>query len=175
MASKARYDCTRCPGYCCSYELIDVSEHDLARLAGHLGVRLRDAWRRFTKLDSGRRVLRHRRDTIYRSTCLFFDQQERRCTVYEARPRVCRQYPEARCGYYDFLRFERKQQADDEFVPGTPRSAQGARLAVGVHSEGEEKPSGARDRSPEPAARRRPATPLARPRPASPPRDPHRA
>jgi Fe-S-cluster containining protein len=128
MTPKARYDCARCPGYCCSYELIEVTERDVARLARHFGLRVADAWRRFTKLDSGRRVLRHRRDHVYRSTCRFFDQQQRRCTVYEARPAVCRQYPETRCGYYDFLRFEREQQGDDEFVPGTPRSARGMRM-----------------------------------------------
>ena len=36
--------------------------------------------------------------------------------VYEARPGVCRKYPESsRCGYYEFLKFERSQQDDPEF------------------------------------------------------------
>jgi hypothetical protein len=31
---------------------------------------------------------------------------------------VCHQYPEeARCGYYDFLKWERKFQDDKEFIP----------------------------------------------------------
>jgi len=130
MATPRRYDCTKCPGYCCSYELIDVTDRDIARLARHHEVGRADAKRRFTKLDSGRRVLRHRLDHIYRSTCVFFDQESRRCTVYEARPQVCRTFPSApRCGYFDFLRFERAQQGDDEFVPGSPRTARGARMA----------------------------------------------
>lgn len=117
----ARYDCTKCPGYCCSYDLIEVSDHDIARLARHHGVSVREARRRFTKLDSGRRVLRHKRDVVFRSTCHFFDQGERRCTVYAARPWVCRRYPSGtRCGYWEFLVFEREQQGDDEFVPGSP-------------------------------------------------------
>jgi Fe-S-cluster containining protein len=63
-------------------------------------------------------VLRHRQDSVYKSICRFFDQDERRCTVYAARPGVCRKYPdEGRCGYYDFLKFEREQQGDDEFIP----------------------------------------------------------
>jgi hypothetical protein len=38
--------------------------------------------------------------------------------VYEARPNVCRKYPYGnKCGYYEFLKFEREHQADDEFVP----------------------------------------------------------
>jgi len=121
MSPPASYDCARCPGYCCSYDLIDVTDHDLARLARHHGIGVREAQRRFTKRDSGRRVLRHRRDHVFRSTCLFFDQGTRRCTVYAARPFVCRRYPGApRCGYFEFLRFEREQQGDDEFVPLAP-------------------------------------------------------
>jgi hypothetical protein len=49
---------------------------------------------------------------------MFFDQDERRCTVYAARPSVCRIYPDAsKCGYYEFLKFERIQQGDEEFIP----------------------------------------------------------
>lgn len=121
MRAEPRYDCRRCPGYCCSYDLIEVSERDVARLARHHGLSLRAARERFTKLDSGKRVLRHRRDHVFRSTCLFFDQVERRCTIYEARPRVCRGYPAGPvCGYWDFLVFERELQDDDEFIPGSP-------------------------------------------------------
>jgi len=121
MSTAATYVCAQCPGYCCSYDWIEVTDHDLARLARHHGISLRDARRRFTKLDSGKRVLRHRRDHVFRSTCLFFDQEKRRCTVYEARPFVCRRYPSTpKCGYFEFLVFEREQQGDDEFVPLSP-------------------------------------------------------
>ena len=48
---------------------------------------------------------------------MFLDQEKRRCSIYEARPGTCRQYPaSSNCGYYDFLRFERTQQGDEEFV-----------------------------------------------------------
>ena len=33
-------------------------------------------------------MLRHRKDHIYKSMCMFFDQDERRCTIYEGRPQV---------------------------------------------------------------------------------------
>ena len=50
----------------------------------------------------------------------FFDTDERRCTIYAARPGVCRAFPgSARCGYYDFLSFERRAQNDPEFVAAT--------------------------------------------------------
>ena len=70
------------------------------------------------RAPDGSRVFRHRKDHIYKSMCVFFDQDERRCTVYKARPHVCRQYPNGnKCGYYDFIRFERSHQDDEEFIP----------------------------------------------------------
>jgi Fe-S-cluster containining protein len=52
--------------------------------------------------------------------CVFFDREARRCTVYEARPHPCRTYPYGTtCGYFEFLKFEREHQGDDEFVATT--------------------------------------------------------
>jgi hypothetical protein len=114
-----RFDCSKCPGYCCSYPLIEVKPRDVARLARHFGIEVADAERRFTRVHATEgRVLRHQKDTVYGSICRFFDTDQRRCTVYEARPAVCRVYPGgSRCGYYDFLKFERKHQDDPDFIP----------------------------------------------------------
>jgi Fe-S-cluster containining protein len=119
---KPRYDCSKCPGYCCSYDRIAVTERDIARLARHAGLRVSVARERFTyryrTKDVDERILRHHVDTVFRSVCRFFDREQRRCTVYEARPAVCRRYPYLhRCGYFEFLKFEREQQGDDEFIP----------------------------------------------------------
>jgi len=118
---KPKYDCTKCPGYCCSYDWIQASERDIKRLAKHFGLTVDVARERFTKpADDGKiRILRHRKDHVYKSNCMFFDQKKRQCTVYESRPWVCRAYPtESKCGYFDFLMWEREQQGDDDFVPG---------------------------------------------------------
>lgn len=116
--AKLLYDCSKCPAYCCSYDRIIVTKRDVNRLAKHFGVDDETALNRFTKLVDGEQVLRHQKDEIYGSVCMFLDVKTRRCTVYEARPGVCREYPEGpRCGYYDFLRWERSHQEDDEFVP----------------------------------------------------------
>ena len=113
------YDCGRCPGYCCSYDYIIVTRRDLRRLGRRFGLTAEEAERRFTKQIAGYgRVLRHRQDTVFKSTCQFLHPTERRCTVYEHRPTVCRSYPESRrCGYYDFLQWERKHQDDESFIP----------------------------------------------------------
>lgn len=115
----ARYDCSQCPGYCCSYPRIEVKPSDIARLARHFGIEPEQASRRFTRLyEPGERILKHQKDTVYGSICRFFDTDERRCTIYAARPKVCRSYPDGpKCGYYDFLKFERKHQGDEDFIP----------------------------------------------------------
>ena len=116
------YSCERCPAYCCTYPQIVVSERDLARLARHLGMDMRKARRRLTKKGekAGEMVLRHRKDDIFGTACRFLDRETRRCTVYSARPRICRQFPgERRCGYYDFLSFERRVMDDPEHISVT--------------------------------------------------------
>ena len=116
---RAKYSCAKCPGYCCTYAEIEVTSRDIERLAKHFGLTYAVAEERFTKPDAKQkiRMRRHRKDRIFDSTCMMFDQEKRRCTVYEARPGVCRKYPDsARCGYYDFLKFEREQQGDEEMV-----------------------------------------------------------
>lgn len=112
------YDCLKCPAYCCSYERIAVGKRDINRLAKHFGLDPETAKRRFTKKWEDEDVLRHQKDKIYGSVCMFLDTKTRRCTIYEARPGVCHEYPDQpRCGYWDFLSWERKFQEDEEFVP----------------------------------------------------------
>ena len=122
MTSKTSYDCNKCPGYCCSYPLIEVSRKDIARLASHFELDYQTAEERFTLSDKEEKVrgLRKQKDEFFGTVCRFFDTGERRCGVYEARPETCRGYPYSKtCGYYQFLRFERDLQGDGEFVAMT--------------------------------------------------------
>lgn len=117
---KILYDCEVCPGYCCTYPRVIVSKKDMARLAKFFNISAKQAQKSFTKKgeEPGERVLRHRKDDTYGTACRFLDPESRMCTVYRARPGICRDYPGTRrCGYYDFLKFERMLQEDDEFVP----------------------------------------------------------
>jgi Fe-S-cluster containining protein len=121
MRTKPRlafYDCSRCPAYCCTYARIAVTDDDVARLAARFGIPVEEATRKFTTRGApGERVLRHRKDEIFGTACRFLDPRTRRCTVYEDRPGVCREYPDSsRCGYYDFLSFERRAQDDEDVV-----------------------------------------------------------
>jgi uncharacterized protein len=122
MNQKVRYDCSKCPGYCCSYDYIETKPSDVKRLAKHHDIPVDVAREKFTKEveheGETMRVLRHRKDHVYKSICMFFDQDERRCTIYAGRPEVCRDYPNGNtCGYYSFIKFERKHQDDKSFIP----------------------------------------------------------
>lgn len=116
------FDCSKCPGYCCSHGRIAVSENDIRRLAKHFEMSEAAAREKFTYAyktkDVDERILRHHKDKIYTSICRFFDRKLRQCTVYEARPNVCRKYPYGnQCGYYSFLKFERDFHGESDFVP----------------------------------------------------------
>jgi Fe-S-cluster containining protein len=121
-APRAQYSCLKCPGYCCSYPEIEVTPRDIQRLAKHFDLSYAKAEERLTKYDPKEKVrlLRHQNDEHFGTVCAMFDRKARRCTVYEARPAVCRAYPESpRCGYYEFLKFERAHQDDPDFIAVT--------------------------------------------------------
>ena len=113
------FDCLKCSAYCCSYDHIEVRKADVKRLAKHFELSEKAARERFTKVvDDGDRVLRHRKDHIFKTVCMFLDQDKRGCTIYHARPAVCREYPYGnKCGYYEFLKFERKHAEDPDMIP----------------------------------------------------------
>ncbi|MCM2268600.1 MAG: YkgJ family cysteine cluster protein [Thermoanaerobaculia bacterium] len=124
MTARRQFDCNNCPAYCCSYDHIEVTDRDLARLAGHFELAESVAERRFTKrVEGGRlRVLRHTADKHFGTACRFLDRETRQCTIYHARPAICRSYPgTGRCGFYDFLCSERRSQDDPEYVPSFTR------------------------------------------------------
>jgi Fe-S-cluster containining protein len=115
---RVMFNCSKCPAYCCSYDRIEVTKRDVLRIARHFGVSYKQAEKRYTKDSSVGRVLRHKRDHLFKTVCQFLDTETRRCGIYDARPAVCRVYPDSlRCGYYDFLASERRRQCDDEFIP----------------------------------------------------------
>ena len=120
----AAYDCLNCPGYCCSYTVIALKKKDVARLADHFDLSMEQAEKKFTRNDHGhKRIMKRQNDEHFGRICQFFDTVARRCTVYEARPAICREFPaEKRCGYYDFLKFERAGQEDETYISTTYHS-----------------------------------------------------
>lgn len=121
---RKKYDCLKCPGYCCSYPVVEVKDSDARRIARHFDLPLDVAEKRFFKASYGyKRVMRRKADKYFGRICQFFDTEARRCTIYLARPFACRDYPgEDNCGYWDFLAFERNAQEDEEYVSTTHHS-----------------------------------------------------
>ncbi len=117
----AAYNCSKCPGYCCSYPLIPLNSRDVDRLARHFGLGFEAARKKFTKKDGDQPyAMRRKADEHFGRVCRFFDTDKRRCTIYEARPEICRTYPGGNgCGYYDFLVSEREAQKDKTHIATT--------------------------------------------------------
>jgi len=119
------YNCAKCPGYCCSYPIIPVTRRDLKRLAEHFKISFTTAKKRFVTRNDEEKPgkdefkMRRKADEHFGRICRFFDTEARRCTVYHARPAICRAYPTGRCGYYDFLSNERHTQEDPDLVATT--------------------------------------------------------
>lgn len=114
-----KYDCDKCVAYCCSiYDRVQVTPRDIRRLAAHFRVLPEVASPRFTKLFGKERILRRKADRLFGQACMFLNQETRKCTIYDARPAVCREFPDtSRCAYFDLIEFERKQQDDPDVIP----------------------------------------------------------
>jgi Fe-S-cluster containining protein len=119
-SSVVSYNCTKCPGYCCSYPLIPLDKRDVQRLADHFGITFEAARHKFTKVDGEEPyAMRRKADRYFGKICRFFDTEKRSCTIYAARPAICRDYPGGSCGYYTFLMSERNSQQDPDHVATT--------------------------------------------------------
>ena len=118
-SKRSYFNCDKCPAYCCSiYDRVQVTKRDIKRLARHFAISVETATLRFTKRWEKEQVLRRKKDPIFGRACQFLNPLTRKCTVYQARPLVCREFPlTRRCGYYDLLTFERRQQDDYNVLP----------------------------------------------------------
>ena len=116
---RSYYNCVECPAFCCSvYERVQVTPRDIRRLAKHFGVTEEVATARYTKMYSGERVLRRKRDHLFGQACQFINPETRGCGIYNARPAVCREFPNTtRCAYWDLFQFEKVQQDDPDTLP----------------------------------------------------------
>ena len=92
----------------------------MERPARHFGPAFEKARKKFTKVDAeAKYAMRRKPDKHFGKICQFFDTEARRCTIYTARPTICREYPGGGCGYYGFLMAERNTQEDKDHVAST--------------------------------------------------------
>ena len=80
-------DCTACAN-CCKTSTTEISERDIERLRGHLRISREKFLAEFTMPDEeGALSLKFTPE----AGCVFLDGKL--CSVYEARPDICRRYP----------------------------------------------------------------------------------
>ena len=74
-----QYNCSKCPGYCCSYPVIGLTKNDVKRLAKHFGIGFRKAKAKYTvPRDDEDYTMRRKADVHFGRVCQFFDTDERR-------------------------------------------------------------------------------------------------
>ena len=97
------YDCESCPAYCCGYPIIETTKKDIRRLARYFGLSVATVRDKFTEKENNRvRKMRQRPDKkLNTPTCVFLNQKTRSCSIYKARPDICRAYPGDRCEWHD--------------------------------------------------------------------------
>ena len=88
--SGLKFKCTSC-GDCCTGApgYVWVNKAEIEALAARLEMDVEAFSRKYVRLVGIRRALLE----YANGDCVFFDNQTRKCTVYEQRPRQCRTWP----------------------------------------------------------------------------------
>lgn len=86
--------CADCQGKCCKGESghVWINEHDVDRIGQFLELNKVDFIQRFVNRVNNRLVLKERcGGSDY--ACIFFDENENKCSIYPVRPEQCRTFP----------------------------------------------------------------------------------
>lgn len=82
----AKTDCLTC-GNCCRTTSPIFRDVDIERIAKHLGMRVADFTDKYLHLDEDR-------DWVLNSSpCTFLNLEDNKCSIYDFRPKACREYP----------------------------------------------------------------------------------
>lgn len=85
-----RFTCSQC-GDCCTGApgYVWVNEEEIAALAAEIGVEVDEFEKKYARKVGGRKSLVE----FPNGDCVFFDNESRKCGVYNSRPRQCRTWP----------------------------------------------------------------------------------
>lgn len=85
-------DCKKCAN-CCRHTTVTVSVKEIAEIAGYLRIEPEQVTQLYTTSEDGETILKNEPDG-----CVFLHGNE--CTIYEARPRACRDFPHVLAGVH---------------------------------------------------------------------------
>jgi len=86
-------DCTACAN-CCRHSVVSVTHSEVDRIASYLAAAPETVVRLYTDPDAGAPALRILKNSG--NACVFLDGNL--CTIYEARPKACRDFPHVAIG-----------------------------------------------------------------------------
>ena len=113
--SGLKFNCSQC-GDCCTGApgYVWVNKEEIAKLAAAAGIEDIDEFERLYVRKVG---IRKSLKEFPNGDCVFFDNETRKCQVYQARPRQCRTWP-----FWDSnLRTPEAWEATCEVCPGSGR------------------------------------------------------
>lgn len=123
--AKDTYDCSKCPGTCCSFPVIELSEIEARRMAEAKKLSISAFKKRFLvrnkhKPDNKANVwiFKHKKHPTgaTKTICTFY-AKDTGCTMYESRPETCRTWgDDGKCLIYDFLGAMREHTDDPNYV-----------------------------------------------------------
>lgn len=86
-------DCTACAN-CCRHSIVSINKYEIHDIAAHLAITPENFVRLYTVPDPDAPALRILRNSG--QGCVFLDGSL--CTIYEARPKACRDFPHVAVG-----------------------------------------------------------------------------
>lgn len=107
-----RFKCSECGNCCTGFSgYVWVNKEEMTALAKRVGVDFDE----FERLYTRKIGIRYSLKEFPNGSCVFFDEDSRKCNVYEARPRQCKTWP-----FWDSnLRTEKDWENTCEVCPGS--------------------------------------------------------
>lgn len=103
----AEIDCLDCANCCTSIPPI-INETDLKRAAKFLGMKAGDFREQYVRVDEDL-------DLVMKTSPCPFLESDHKCSIYEARPKACREYPHT--DNYGFLKNSRLHAVNSFYCP----------------------------------------------------------
>ncbi|MGV6844774.1 MAG: YkgJ family cysteine cluster protein [Lutibacter sp.] len=79
-------DCLTCAN-CCKTTSPIFTDKDIARIAKYLKMKVVDFQKQYLRVDEDNF------NVLQKSPCVFLDETDNSCFIYEVRPKACREYP----------------------------------------------------------------------------------